>query len=227
MELSTEDKLMLKNYASINPNIAFKEGNKISTISEAKNIISTCTLSTNIPQDVGIYDLNELLNVLDLAGNEGVTIDFNDTHLMITEKVGLRKIKYFYTSMDMLTMPTEKMINNAHNMEGFEVSFILTERALSDIRKAASVLGHTSLSITPGDDGIITLSVLDIDNPTSNVFSMDVSGKSEDDFNFVINISNIKVVPGDYEVRVSTRQVSHFKNTKHPIEYWIALEKTS
>lgn len=226
MELSTEDKLMLKNYASINPNIAFKEGNKISTMSEAKNIISTCTLSTSVPRDVGIYDLNELLNVLDLAGQDA-DIEFDDSHLMVIGKTGLRKIKYFYTSMDMLTMPSEKMINNAHSMEEFEVSFVLTERALSDIRKAASVLGHSSLSIAPGDDGIITLSVLDVDNPTSNVFSMDVSGKSESDVNFVINIANIKVVPGDYEVRVSTRQVSHFKNVNHPIEYWIALEKKS
>ena len=32
---------------------------------------------------------------------------------------------------------------------------------------------------------------------------------------------------GDYDVAVSSKSISHFKNTKLPIEYWIALEPDS
>lgn len=225
MELSLEDKQYLKNYSAINPNIVFREGKQLSTISEAKNILSTVTLDCEIPQEVGIYDLNEFLNVMDLIG-QSTNIEFKDTHMIINEQTGLRKMKYYFTDVEMLTSPTEKMINNARNMDSFEVNFKITENVLADIRKAASVLSQTSLSISPGDNTII-LSVIDIDNPTSNVFTTEVAGESTGDFNYIINVNNIKVIPGDYEVKISSRQLSHFKHLERPIEYWIALEKTS
>jgi hypothetical protein len=35
------------------------------------------------------------------------------------------------------------------------------------------------------------------------------------------------MMSGDYDVSVSQKSISHFKNTKLPIEYWIALEPDS
>ena len=32
------------------------------------------------------------------------------------------------------------------------------------------------------------------------------------------------MLPGDYDVSVSSKSISHFKHKKLPIEYWIALE---
>jgi hypothetical protein len=40
-------------------------------------------------------------------------------------------------------------------------------------------------------------------------------------------IGNLKMLPGDYTVSISSKLISHFKNTNLPVEYWIALEKTS
>ena len=46
------------------------------------------------------------------------------------------------------------------------------------------------------------------------------------DFQFLI--SNLKLVPGDYEVSVSSKLISHWKCiNNNPVEYWIALEKSS
>ena len=35
------------------------------------------------------------------------------------------------------------------------------------------------------------------------------------------------MLDGDYDVSVSSKSISHFKNKKLPIEYWIALEPDS
>ena len=71
--------------------------------------------------------------------------------------------------------------------------------------------------------------MVDIQNSTSNTFSMDIASDipANATFNFVINISNLKLLPGDYDVAISSKLISCFSNIKEPVQYWIALEKTS
>ena len=40
-------------------------------------------------------------------------------------------------------------------------------------------------------------------------------------------ISNIKIIPGDYQVNISSKLISQFINKEGDVNYWIALEKTS
>ena len=49
MKLSNETVAILKNYASINQNIQFKQGNTLSTISPQKNILSKTEIGEDIP----------------------------------------------------------------------------------------------------------------------------------------------------------------------------------
>ena len=46
-------------------------------------------------------------------------------------------------------------------------------------------------------------------------------------FNFILNISNLKIIPDDYEVEISSKLISHFINPRMNVKYWIALEKSS
>ena len=109
-----------------------------------------------------------------------------------------------------------------------DVKFVLTQDTLNKIKKAASALGHEQVSIT-GNNGILSLSVIDPENSTSNTFSIDVDGEFKDDitFNFIINIGNLKILPGDYEVELSSKKITQFKNKEVNVTYWIAQEKTS
>ena len=61
-------------------------------------------------------------------------------------------------------------------------------------------------------DGVLSLSVVDIENMTSNVFSIDVDGEfaSGAVFNLILSISNLKILPGDYEVQITDKLVSQF-----------------
>lgn len=220
MELSESTLQILKNYAAINSNIVINEGSTVQTISEAKNVLSSADVAESFPQSFGIYDLNEFLNVMGLV--DVPNLSFEKDYCVISDSSGRSKVKYFFSDPDMLTAPTKKI-----NMPDCEVSFELDGATLGRIKRAAGALGHEEVSITPGD-GVLTLSVVDSKNATSNAFSIDIAGDVPDeDFNFIINIANLKVLPGDYQVSVSSKLISEFRNVETGIQYWIALEKTS
>jgi len=220
MELSENTLQILKNYAGINSNIVFNEGNNIQTISEAKNVLSAASTVEDFPQDFGIYDLNEFLNVLGLV--DVPNLSFEKDYVLISDSSGRSKVKYFFSDPDMLTSPSKKIV-----MPQCEVQFNLDANTLSRIKRAAAALGHDEVSITPGN-GHLTLSVVDSKNATSNTFAIDIAGNyPADPFNFVISISNLKIIPGDYHVAISSKLISEFSNNELGVSYWIALEKSS
>ena len=113
-------------------------------------------------------------------------------------------------------------------MPNAEVGINITEDVMNQIRKAAAVLGHTELTLS-GSGGVITASVSDSRDATSNTFSVDVDKENscKNEFEFVISIPNLKLLPGDYFVSISSKLISNWVNSNYPIEYFIALEKNS
>lgn len=220
MELTEKTLQVLKNYASINPNVVISQGNTIKTVTEAKNLLSRAELDVEFPVTFGVYDLSEFLSVVSLL--DSPRLDFKDSHVLISDGVGRSRIKYFYSDPDILTTPTKDII-----MPESQVKFTLDRETLHRIKRAASVLGHGEMSVSSGG-GVIVLSVIDNNDKTSNVFSIDVDGTFDSDkFNFVFNISNLKMIDGDYDVSISSKLISHFVNKETSIEYWCALEKSS
>ena len=222
MNISENTMQILKNYGTINPNFIARKGNTITTVSEAKNILSSCNIEEQFEQDIGIYDLNEFLNVLSLVDQP--KLDMEEKWCTVKDATGRSKVKYFFTDSEMLTAPTEKMIENASNMNDFAATFDLDNETLSKVKRAAGALGHSSMKIEWIKNSI-QLTVFDTENPTSNSFAIEVPGSAENNGNWVININNLKIVPGDYEVKVSNKNISNFIHKEKPIQYWIALEK--
>lgn len=64
MKLSSETLAILKNFATINPGIVFKEGNTLSTMSQQKNILADAIVNETFNYTFGIYDLNNFLSVI-------------------------------------------------------------------------------------------------------------------------------------------------------------------
>ena len=58
MNLSNDTVNVLKNFATINPNLVFQPGQKLKTISESKTILASATIVEDFPQEFGVYDLN-------------------------------------------------------------------------------------------------------------------------------------------------------------------------
>ena len=221
MELSDRSLQILKNFSGINQNIIIRSGNTLRTVAEARNVLATATVEESFPKDFGIYDLNEFIGVLGLVDTP--RLKFEDDYVLVGDSTGRSKVKYFFSSEDTLTAPSKDV-----TMPNPEVSFLLTNDTLNKLKRAASTLGHDQVSIT-NKNGILSLSVVDSENSTSNTFSIDIDGefKSDTQFNVIINISNLKILPGDYDVQLSSKLITQFKNREVNVTYWIALEKSS
>ena len=221
MELSENTLSVLRNYSAINQNILVKEGNTLRTISEARNVLSRATVSESFPRDFGIYDLNEFIGVLGLVDKPNLS--FKDEYVLITDASGRSQIKYFYSSEDILTTPQKDI-----TMPAADVKFTLDAATLDKVKRAATALGHSEVSIT-NNDGCVRIGVIDSKNSTSNGFYIDVDAEFEESatFNFIVDIGNLKIIPGDYEVNISSKLISQFINKSTEVNYWIALEKTS
>ncbi len=220
MEISADTVKVLTNFAQINSNIVIKPGNKIMTISEAKNILAKETVPEQFDTPVGIYDLHEFLNVLNLVDKPSVKFE---THSMyIGGNAGRALVTYYYADPDMLTTPTKPI-----EMPDEDVWFTLDQSTLAGLKRAAAIFGHGTVTIEP-DNGVIKLSVVDPENATANTYSVTVDGGYNDaDFKFVLNINNLKMVNDDYQVKISNKLISQFTSSDSKIVYWVALEKSS
>jgi len=218
MKLSENTLTLLKNFSNINQSILFKQGTQLRTISVMKNILAEATINEELPKDFGIYDLNQFLNGLSLHNNPD--LDFtNDNYVVIRE--GRSRSKYFFADPNVIITPPEKSIE----LPTEDVTFELKTEQLEKLLKAAGIYQLPDLSAI-GEDGVVKLVVRDKKNETSNDFAVVVG---ETDGNFVLNfkVENIKLIPGSYDVVVSSKLISKFTCREHDLSYYIALEPDS
>ena len=219
MNISKETLEVLQNFASINPNILISPGQDLKTIAEAKNILAQAHIPETFPVEFGVYDLNEFLAVIGLI--QTPDLDFGGDKVVI--KYDTSRVNYYYSEKDILTTPTKEI-----TMPDPELSINITEDHINQIRKASAILGHSELVIC-GDKGTVRAEVYDVNDATSNAFSLvlDNANSCTNDFKFIFNIPNLKLLPGDYYVNISSKLISHWTSSTYPINYFIALEKGS
>ena len=221
MKLSEHTTSVLKNFASINQNLVIKEGKTISTMSAMKNIVAKAEVDEDFPREIAIYDLNEFLAALSLFTNP--VLDFSENYVMITEegKTG-NSLKYFYSDPSVVTTPSSEI-----TMPETEVKFSLDSSDLSKVQRAASVIGSPDLVLEKNGTGSY-LTVKDKKNDTANNYSLDVDAEGNGEYNFFFKVDNLKLLPTNYDVNVSSKNISHFKSQAgNAVEYWIALEPES
>jgi len=218
MKLSDSTLTVLKNFAGINNSILVKQGSKLRTISVAKNILAEADISEDFPKDVAIYDLNQFLNGLSL--HQDPNLDFTEeSYLTIRE--GKRRVKYFYADPQVIISPPEKEIS----LPTEDVCFQLESVTLEKLLKAAAVYQLPDLAAV-GENGVVKLVVRDKKNDTSNEFAV-VVGETDKDFIFNFKVENIKIIPGAYDVVISSKLLAKFTNSSYNLIYYIALEPDS
>ena len=218
MKLSDNSLTVLKNFAGINNSILVKQGTSLRTISVAKNILAEAEITEEFPRDFAIYDLNQFLNGLGL--HQDPDLDFKEeSYLTIRE--GKRRVKYFYADPAVIVSPPNKEIT----LPSEDVHFQLDSIALEKLLKAAAVYQLPDLAAV-GDAGVVKLVVRDKKNDTSNEFAV-VVGETDKVFSFNFKVENIKIIPGAYNVVVSSKLLSEFTNESLDLKYYIALEPDS
>ena len=221
MKLSNETVTVLKNFSTINQNLVIKPGNNISTMSAMKNIVAKARVQETFVQEFAIYDLNEFLASLSLFDNPD--LDFKDDFVIMSDGAHL---KYWYSDPSVVTTPMKDV-----TMPESEVSFTLESNMLSDVQKAAAVIGAPDMVLEAMSVGVAVLKVTDKKNTTANDYAVKVDVNNEDGkdvpYKFWFKVENLKLLSGKYGEEVSSKNISHFVNTKVDIEYFIALEPES
>jgi hypothetical protein len=141
-------------------------------------------------------------------GDNAVNISSNDTRL-----------KYVYAEPNTIITPPDKQLERSG-----EIVFKLSSDHFSQLTKAASVLSVPNLVITE-DDGSIVATATDVKNTTSNEFCVKLlnGGSESGDFKMVLKIENLKLIPDDYDVCISSKGIAFFSGTK--ADYWVAVEQ--
>ena len=220
MQLNETTMEVLKNFASIQKNLLITEGDTVKTIADAKNVMAVAKLNQSFDRSFGIYDVDQFLSALGLVDDP--TLDLGDRYVTVKDSSGRSSVKYFYSDADILTTVSKDI-----PMPESEVRFKLDEATLGRVRRAAGTLGHEKMTITATEGGVL-LSVVDNTDDTSNVFSITVPGSYDsENFSFVMNIANLQLLSGNYDVEVSSRLISKFTNESIDVCYYIALEKSS
>lgn len=226
MKLSENTLAVLKNFATINGNIVFRDGSKtIKTIAEAKNVMASATIEENLPAGTfGIYDLAEFLSVMGMF--ESPEVSFSEDLKYAVVKQGKQSVKYYFSDISILTSPTKDI-----NFPTADVEIKFTESLLNSVRRASSTLGLNDLVVESkyAETGV-TMKLTDLNDATSNTYEIDLEGVTADadvEYSFIFNVSNLKLVQGDYDVKLSSKLISEFKHATLPIQYYIAIEKQS
>ena len=221
MKLSKHTLNMLKNFSDINMSIEIKEGNILRTVSVQKNILAQAEIEDSFPQDFAIYELNRFLGAVSLFDDPEFQFNGKSANIGTTK----HSVDYVYCDPSMIVTPPENNIT----FPDPEVKFTLSQDALSQIMKASNVLGTPEIAIEggPHPNDVIRLMALDVNNDSTDTFKVVLDEKSGDKFRFVFKTENMKMIPGNYDVEISSKGISHFTLQGQKLEYWIATESTS
>ena len=221
MKLSEHTVDVLKNFATINQNLVIKQGSTLTTMSAMKNIVAKAEVEESFDKEVAIYDLNEFLASISLFANP--VLEFDEGFVTIREENNPKNsLKYFYSDPSVVTSP-----NKTITMPSKEVSFKLNGENLNKLKRAAGVIQAPDLVLEKKNTDVF-LTVKDKKNDTANTFSIDVDTVADgSDFKFFFKVENLKLMDGDYEVDISSKNISHLASSNKDVEYWVALEPES
>jgi len=219
MKLSDNTIAVLKNFGTINQGILFKKGKTLRTVSTGKNILAKATIPDEISHEFGIYDLNEFLSVVSLYKND-LDVEFDSKNLVISGLKGRSSMTYRTCEQTMIVAPPEKELQ----MPDADISISLSESDFKWILDTANVLGSPQVAIQ-SDGTVVNVITFDATNDSAHTQSLDIDVESTGKYKMIFKTENIqKVLSGPYDIKVSSKGIAHFKNTKFPIEYFITTE---
>jgi len=214
MKFSNETISVLKNFSTVNPGLVFKPGSVIRTMHPQKTVMASAKVSENFEKVARVYDLSRFLATLSLFDDPDV--EFTEDKFIISS--GRSKVSYTYAAEAMVVSAPDKDIK----FPDPEAAVHIKWKELDSVIKAAGVLKLSEVAFT-SDGSTISLAAVDSKNPTADAYDIVVAEDvNTPEFRMIIKVENLRLMPNDYEVSLSTRGLAHFKSPK--VEYYIALE---
>ncbi len=216
MKLSARTIQILKNFSLVNQSLWFKQGNVIKTASPIKTIMATATVDEHFDMEFGIYDLVKFIGVLTLFESPEITISPS----VLTVTGNGRRVDITHVSKEIVAQDIDKLYNAKISLPQVDVQFGLTSEHQSTMMKALSMLQLPHIAIC-GEDGRLMYRGLDCANKSTNKYEI-VLGETDKQFQVIFKSENMKLIPDDYTVSLSSKGPVQFKS--NDIEYWIVAE---
>lgn len=217
MKLSESTINFMKNYATINPSLLVNPGNVLTTMAPTKSVYARATVEENFPQQFAIYELSKFLGVLSLFKEP--ELQFSETAIVI--KSGRQTVNYTYTNPSNIVAPDPTKVVS---LPSADIEFSISQDEFQRVVRASGVLQLKEIAVI-GDGQTITVTATDSKNPTADVFSIEV-GETEKTFTMYFDVHDIiKLLPNDYNVRISSRGLSQF--TANTITYFVGNKANS
>ncbi len=222
ISVSDETMRTLKNLASINQGLLFTADNTLSTINSSNNVLCTAKIAETFPSEFGIYDLNNLIGTFSLFENPQIEINDAEAYMTIRDGDNVSTtVKYRFAPKNLIKVPPKNHID----LPSEDVSFTLDVETLAKLQKASSVMGLQYLFVN-GSNGVITVELGKPGDANSNRFRIEV-GETPHTFSFIFLMDNIKLLPDDYNVVISSQCISQFTSVNSNRDYWISTETGS
>lgn len=194
MKISARTKQLLKNFASLNSNILFSPGGKISSINNIKTMYAEAEVEEVFPVEFGVYDLNEFLGALSLFDDPEV--DFQENEAVISS--GKTQVRYLPADASVLVTPPKGGLKGGKDPL---TSFDLEADALAGVLKAAGVLKTPFITLA-SDGENVSVKAHDKSTPNANSYKVDVA-TSDAEFEFHIKTEYLaKLLNEKYEVQI-------------------------
>lgn len=222
MKLSKDTISILENFSSINASIFFNDGNVIKTRTPGSTVFATAVVAEEFPTSFAVFDLNRLLNAISLFDNP--ELDFGSDEEAVIIGDGSNSVRYFYTDPRVIeeVVVTPEQYGRTLKLPEVTTVFTLKQEDMARVLKAARILNAPTLSFA-GEGGKLKVVAHDSSNSKSDRYMIEV-GDTDTDFIVDFKIETIKMLPGTYEVTITSRGICVFKNTAVDIEYAVGSD---
>lgn len=216
MKLHERTIAILRNFSTINPSIQFKKGNVLRTISSGKTVLASAELDDTFPQNFCIYDLSRFLGVMSMFDEPN--FEFEEKRVVITSSG--RRVSYTFADESTIIVPPSKEIS----VDKYDIQFEMKNNQFVEIQKAVGIMSFPDVCVV-GEEGKILLRATDTRNSGSDKYDIEV-GETDLTFNAVYRTENLKMIPDDYRVSITSQGISLFDNGSD-MKYWVSIESNS
>ena len=155
---------------------------------------------------------------------EGAELEFDSKDVIIKGMGGRSKTRYRTTDPSMIVVAPDKR----PNLPTVEVEFTLTEDDFNWILRCSNVLGSPNIGIESNGD-VVSLTTFDVsDNSvhTNSVVLENVNANGQS-YKLIFKSENLKMLPGTYNVEISSKGIAKFVGESNGLVYYVTLETSS
>jgi hypothetical protein len=109
------------------------------------------------------------------------------------------------------------------NLPSKDAEFTLKEDELMSALKTAAVLQSPNIAFE-SDGKKVFVTTFNSKDDAAHTNTVEIAEGTFKEFKAVFLTENLKMIPGTYDVEISSKGLASFSNTKEDIDYFIAIE---